>query len=43
MTETYLKDPGGLLARAPELEAVARADRAVAAALARGDAHVDIL
>ncbi|MEO8361816.1 MAG: hypothetical protein ABI672_17405, partial [Vicinamibacteria bacterium] len=39
MTETYLKDPLGMLSRAPELEAVARADAGVAAALARGSAH----
>ena len=39
MVEGYLKDPGGLLGRAPELAKVARANKAVAAALARGDAH----
>lgn len=39
MSETYLKDPEGLLSRAPELEGIARANKAVAAALARGDAH----
>lgn len=39
MTETYLKDPAGLISLAPELEKLARADEAIASALAKGNPH----